>query len=129
MNRFAVALTAITVLLGVLSASALASSTTTASPSTSNAGATEYNQKETVPVSHEKGDSRVEGTNANSGNSGSGNSGSSGGDISSTSSAGSSSGVAGLPFTGLDVFALAAIGALLVGAGFAQRRFVAGRQA
>jgi hypothetical protein len=131
MNRFAVAITAITVLFGVLSASALASSAPVqnASPSAVNAGATEYNQKETVPVTNEKGQPKVEGTNAaNSGNSGPGTSGSSNGDIASTSSSGSS-GVADLPFTGLDVLALAGIGALLVGAGFAQRRIFAGRQA
>lgn len=125
MKRFVAVLAAVSVLVAIFGANAYASS------AASNAGETEYVQKTTVPVVHHKNDSGVEGTNAGSGSGNSGSSGNSGGgnsgDIASTSSAGTS-GVAGLPFTGLNLLALAGFGALLVGAGFAQRRFVADRR-
>jgi hypothetical protein len=122
MNRITAILTASMVLLG--GCCAIASAAPVAG---SNAGVTEYQQKTTVPVTQKnKGDKDqgvqgVSGSGGNPGNSGSGSS-------SPEATQSGSSGVAGLAFTGFDVLALAGIGALLVLAGFAQRRFIGSRR-
>ena len=136
MNRLIAAIAAI-LLIGGGGALAIASTGGPAGGGGGNAAITQYEPKtpehgvENEQAQHNgpghKKNHEVEGTNEGGGAPPSGNAGAGTAPVS-TASTGPAGGAAGLPFTGLDVLALGAVGLLLLLAGIGQRRFGASRR-